>query len=162
MTARRLVDLTGEVEAFLAGVLLGVASVSIWLQLASRALRGRAFSWPEELSVILLIYLSFLGAGALYKKQAHLRIDYFVRNFVPEEKQDIVSIIIWILSLVAFVVLLIGALQGMEHAMRYTSGAAIPLKRGYLRIPLIFMCFTNLFASVVFLVCPTNKKQLDS
>jgi TRAP-type C4-dicarboxylate transport system permease small subunit len=156
--AKRIVEWICKIEAFLAGFLLAIATGSIGLQLASRALRDRALPWPEEFCVILLIYLSFLGAGALYKQQAHLGVDFFIRRFLPKHKQALAARIVWFLSLIAFVLLLIGALKGMKHSMMYTSGAAIPIKRGYLRLPVIFMCLTNLFASAVFLLeLPKNK-----
>jgi TRAP-type C4-dicarboxylate transport system permease small subunit len=152
MPPKGLVELIAKVEALLAGILLGIVVASMGMQIASRSIWSKALPWPEELGVILLIYLSFLGAGALYKKQAHISVDYFVRRFIPAEKQDLMARIVWVLSMVAFGVLLIGALQGMEYAMRYTSGAVLAFPRGYLRLPLIYMCLTNLFASFFFLI----------
>lgn len=157
---RRVVEIIGRVEAFLAAILLGVIASSIGLQIATRAIQGKALPWPEELGVILLIYSSFFGAGALYKNRAHIAVDYFVRRFVSPSNQKLVAKFAWFLSSIAFCALLIGAIKGMEHAMKYTSGAALPLQRGYLRLPLIFMCITNLFASVTFLFCPRKGNSI--
>jgi len=157
MILKRVVKLIERAESFLAGILLGVMVASMGLQIASRIIRGKALAWPEELGVILLIYSSFLAAGALYKKQAHISVDYFVRRFIPGEKQDLMARIVWLLSIAAFLVLLSGGIKGMEYAMKYTSGAVLSFPRGYLRLPLIFMCLSNLFASIVFLVSPPRE-----
>jgi TRAP-type C4-dicarboxylate transport system permease small subunit len=157
MILKRVVKLIERAESFLAGILLGVMVASMGLQIASRIIRGKALPWPEELGVILLIYSSFLAAGALYKKQAHISVDYFVRRFIPGEKQDLMARIVWLLSIAAFLVLLIGGVQGMKYAMLYTSGAVLSFPRGYLRLPLIFMCLSNIFASMVSLVSPPRE-----
>jgi len=156
-SVRVYVELIARIEAFLAATLIGVIVASIGLQIFIRVARGKALPWPEELAVILLICSSFMGAGALYKHHAHIAVDYFVRRFISPQKQDAFFKFVWFVSSVAFVALLIGALQGMGHAMKYTSGAAIPLQRGYLRLPVIFMCTTNLFASIVFLLSSPKR-----
>lgn len=157
---RRFVGFIARAEATLAAILLGIMASSIGLQIATRAISGKALSWPEELGVILLIYSSFLAAGALYKYQSHIAVDYFVRRFFSPSKQEILIKLAWFLSSITFFVLLIGAIKGMEHAMKYTSGAALPIQRGYLRLPLIFMCLTNLLASVTFLLNSRKRKSI--
>jgi TRAP-type C4-dicarboxylate transport system permease small subunit len=157
MILKRLVRWIEKAESFLAGILLGAMVASMGLQIASRVIRGKAFSWPEELGVILLIFSSFLAAGALYKREAHISVDYFVRRFIPGEKQELMARIVWLLSIAAFLVLLIGGIKGMEYAMKYTSGAVLSFPRGYLRLPLIFMCLSNIFASIMFLLSPPRE-----
>lgn len=159
MSMKRLVEQIGRIEALLCASLLGSIVLSIGLQISSRIVRGKALSWPEELSVILLIYSSFFGAGTLYKRQAHLAVDYFVRRFVPCEKQRFIARLAWFLGFIAFGVLIIGAVKGLGYGMRYTSGAVIAIPRAYLRFPLIFMCATNLFASFVFFISPPSEKS---
>jgi TRAP-type C4-dicarboxylate transport system permease small subunit len=109
-----------------------------------------------------LIFSSFLAAGALYKRGAHISVDYFVRRFIHGEKQELMARIVWVLSIAAFLVLLIGGIKGMEYAMKYTSGAVLSFPRGYLRLPLIFMCLSNIFASIVFLVSPSKENPSAS
>lgn len=159
------ISITGtleKVETFLATGLLGLIVASIILQILARLIIGRSFSWPEELSVILFIYVTFLGAGALYKKRAQIGVDYFVQTFISAEKQNIFVIIMWLLGLTIFTVILLGTLKGLKQAMLFTYGAAIPIKNGHLHLAVVFMCLTNIFASVVFLFCSEKNSKLAS
>jgi hypothetical protein len=40
--------------------------------------------------------------------------------------------------------------------MNFTTGAAIPIPRGYTRLPLLFMSITNIVAAIAFLFFPTE------
>ncbi|NMB17340.1 MAG: TRAP transporter small permease subunit, partial [Firmicutes bacterium] len=84
--ARRVMMWVAKIEGFISGVLLGGCCAAIGCQLMARAFLGRALPWPEELCVILLIYLTFLAAGALYKTGQHIDVDYFVDRWVPDDK----------------------------------------------------------------------------
>lgn len=139
---------------------MAVASVSIWLQLGSRTFRGRALPWPEELTVILLIYLTFFAAGALFKMGAHIEVDYFFNKLIPSSFQPIAMKVVWSICLAVFVILLLSAWRGLGVAMRFTSGAAIAIPRGYLRLPMIYMCATNILACVVFILTPVPAEDL--
>jgi TRAP-type C4-dicarboxylate transport system permease small subunit len=149
-----------KVETFLATGFLGLIVASIVLQILTRLISGRSFSWPEELSVILFIYVTFLGAGALYKKRAQIGVDYFVKSFISAEKQYLFVKIMWLLGLGIFTIILLGTLKGLKHAMLFTYGATIPIKNGHLHLAVIFMCLTNIFASVVFLF--SSEKSSES
>ena len=58
-----------------------IMTITILVQIFSRAFMKAPFSWTEELSRISFMWFCFLGSGLAMKKKAHLGIDYFVNKF---------------------------------------------------------------------------------
>lgn len=160
MKARVLIQQLGRYEGYVAGAIMGVATASIWLQLGSRLIRGRALPWPEELTVILLIYLSSFAAAALFKAGQLIEVDYFFHKLLPFGLKAPWMKVVWAICLFTFAVLLGSALTGLPVAMSFTAGAAIAIPRGVLRFPLIYMCITNIAASLVFLLTPVPREAI--
>lgn len=156
MLLRRVIAWMAKIEAWTAGVLLGGCCAAIGCQLFARAFMGRALPWPEELCVIFLIYLTFLGAGSLYKTADHIDVEYFVDRWVPDGMRMLVFRFVHLCCLIGFIALAIGTWRGLPKAMNFTTGAAIPIPRGYTRLPLLFMSITNIVAAIAFLFCATE------
>jgi TRAP-type C4-dicarboxylate transport system permease small subunit len=154
---RRIIAWMAKVESWLSGLLLGGCCASIGCQLFARFVLGKALPWPEELCVIFLIYLTFLGSGALYKNNEHIDVEYFVDKWVPDDKRMLVFKFVHVCCLIGFIVLAIGTWRGLPRAMNFTTGAAIPIPRGYTRLPLLFMSITNILAAIAFLLFPTEE-----
>jgi TRAP-type C4-dicarboxylate transport system permease small subunit len=155
-----LVKLIGKIEGYIAATLLLITCLVNWLQIFSRTIFDNALTWPEEISVIMFLYFVFLGAGALYIKQADVAVDWFVQNYMPN-KQELIFRCIMFLNLVTFLVLFFGGLNGFHHAMKFTSGAAIPVPRAYLRIPIIIMSTSSIFTSIVYFFIPFSKVNIE-
>lgn len=58
-------------------LLVGI-TMAVVLQIISRSFFGSPFSWPEELSVFLFIYLVFIGGLYLTGKRGHIIISFFI------------------------------------------------------------------------------------
>ncbi|WP_051261281.1 TRAP transporter small permease [Desulfovibrio inopinatus] len=68
-------DMCGRlVDIVVAGLALSMAAV-IFSQVVSRYLLNHSLFWSEELGRCLLVWVTFLGACAAYKRSAHARID---------------------------------------------------------------------------------------
>jgi len=155
----RLITILTKYEAIIAGILLAVSTLSIGIQLFSRMVFNVALPWPEELCVLSFIYLSFFGAGALYKSQGHLCVDYFVEHFIPNKNREWIDKFVLILNILTFSILLFAGLLGLKYAMKAFTGSSIRIPRGYYRIPIFWMCITNILASINFLLNPKNKEN---
>lgn len=155
-----LVKIIGKIEEYVASILLLISCLVIWLQFFCRSFLNSALPWPEELSIIFLIYFVFIGAGALYIKQGHITVDWFVQKYIPN-KQELVFRFIMLLNMITFLLLFYSGLQGLKYAMQYTSGASILIPRGYLRFPLLIMSASCTFTSIVYSFIPFEKIKIE-
>ncbi len=65
-----------NLEEILASALLVVLCVVVTLQVASRYLLRRPFSWTEELSGFLFVWITMLGACVALKRGEHFRVGF--------------------------------------------------------------------------------------
>ena len=82
-------------ELYLGCVLFLVMMVLLTIQVFSRYL-GNAITWTEELSCIMLVWMSYLGFAGAITSRKHLRIDAFInsRSFKVKKILLIISNII--------------------------------------------------------------------
>ena len=66
-------------ELYLGCVLFLVMMVLLTIQVFSRYL-GNAITWTEELSCIMLVWMSYLGFAGAITSRKHLRIDAFINS----------------------------------------------------------------------------------
>jgi TRAP-type C4-dicarboxylate transport system permease small subunit len=64
-----------ETDVILGQIILFVIVVVIGVQVIQRFVFSAPFDWPEELSEILLIWLTFIGAVALTRRNDHIRVE---------------------------------------------------------------------------------------
>ena len=76
----RFFDFVGKTEMWISAVLLLAITAIILLQVFCRYFLGSPLIWPEELATILSIWLTFIGAGYVYKKNRHLKMGYLVEK----------------------------------------------------------------------------------
>ena len=114
-------------ELYLGCVLFLAMMVLLTIQVCSRYL-GNAITWTEELSCIMLVWMSYLGFAGAITSRKHLRIDAFInsRSFKVKKILLIVSNVINALFSAALIVPMYRVIVTF-HA----SAAASPI----LRIP---------------------------
>lgn len=97
-----------------------------------RYVLGSSLSWSFELLLILLTYMTFIGAYAAMRRGMHLRVDVVVR-MLPRVPQTIVFVLAQSLILL---VALVMVRWGFELFMRAgdRSTTMLELPRGYLYI----------------------------
>jgi len=64
-----------EMDVVLGQIILFLIVVIIGVQVFLRFVFSAPFDWPEELSEILLIWLTFIGAVALTRRNDHIRVE---------------------------------------------------------------------------------------
>lgn len=95
------------IELLLIGIFSLLVADVVW-QVFSRYVLGRSYSFTEEFARFALIWLSLLGAAYLNGKQAHLSMDYFIRNLDKQALLKRQRMIEGLMLFFAVVVLLIG------------------------------------------------------
>lgn len=117
-------------------LLITVAVVSILCaQVVFRYFIGTSLDWIEEVSRILLTWLTYIGAAVALKRKGHIAVDTFLGLF-PDAIRHYVDIATWIL-IVAFSAFL--CVQGVTFALlsEHTTFAAlqVPVSWQYLGLP---------------------------
>ena len=112
----------------------------IGLQVILRYFFNSPMTWAEELTALLLIYLSFLTADMVYKDKGHIAIDYVVKLF-SDRTQAAIGILIHLFTGVFLVVTLLQGISLMKDQAGHTTAAALRLSKSYwtLPVPIIFL-----------------------
>jgi TRAP-type transport system small permease protein len=107
----------------------------IGVQVFSRYVLNHSLFWSEEVGRICLVWITFLGGSAAYRRHAHLGIDFFV-NRLPVEVRRASEILVLLLSLIFFAVLLVyGSLFVWFVSAQKTAALGLPSAVPYLVIP---------------------------
>lgn len=146
-------------EIFLFNIGFAMALV-IGAQVFSRYVLNHSLFWSEEVGRICLVWISFLGASAAYKRRAHIGIDFLVAR-LPHNLRCAVAILVVILSFCFFGVLIVyGTIFAAFISGQKTAALGLPLTITYLAIPLSGVLFSLHALSHLFnLVDSLGKSQ---
>ena len=78
-----------SVEMIVSKTLMVLMVASVTLQVFCRYVLNRPLPWPEELCGFLIIWLAFLIADVLYKRENHNSVDFFTRKLSKAAQQNI-------------------------------------------------------------------------
>ena len=92
----RTIDLT----VILAGTLLIFSMLSISMGVASRYLLGRPMGWVVEISEYSLVYITFLIAAWVLKREGHVKVDILVERLKPKP-QSVLNIVGSMLAIIS-------------------------------------------------------------
>ena len=95
---------TINLMVILAGILLIFTMLSISMGVASRYLFGRPMGWVVEISEYSLVYITFLVAAWVLKREGHVKMD-LVFNRLSPRTQHMMSIITSIISAIVCFIL---------------------------------------------------------
>ena len=112
--------------AILAGVIIVFMLLSVSGSVVGRYFFSRPIPWITEISEFLLLYITFLMAAYLLKREGHVRVDILV-NYLRPRTQAILGVVTSIIGAAACLVLAwYGALETWEQWSRGTYTAEIP------------------------------------
>lgn len=132
-------------------LLITAAVVSILCaQVVFRYFIGNSLDWIEEVSRILLIWLTYIGAAVALKRKGHIAVDAFLGLF-PESFRRAADIVTWIL-IIAFSAFL--CVQGVTFALlserTIFPALQVPVSWQYMGLPV--GCFLMVIYGSVHLV----------
>ena len=118
-------------------VVIGVTMALVTgLQVFSRYVLNHSLFWSEEVGRICLVWISFLGASAAYKRRAHIGMDFLVVRLPQNIRRKLEALVV-LLSLIFFMVLMIyGTVFSSFITGQRTAALGLPLTLAYLVIPL--------------------------
>jgi TRAP-type C4-dicarboxylate transport system permease small subunit len=115
-------------------------AVVIGLQIFTRTVFNKPFTWPEELSQILLIAITFLGTGMAEKHNAHIKVE-FIFNIISKKASIIILSIGKLFTLFFISCMFVGEKSLLPRIMFLKTPAA--------RIPYIWLHVLILFGFIV-------------
>jgi tripartite ATP-independent transporter DctM subunit len=117
-----------------------VMTLLVFFQVANRYIIGWVVPWTEEVSRILFIWITFVGAYIALKIHSHIAVETFVKRFSPRNREKISDILIFL------VFYFIGYLFWLSlKVIPATFGVTTPvLEISYLYIHLSFPIFIGL------------------
>ena len=102
----------GRVEELLAMLLVAALLIVVNLQIFARYFFHHPFIWPEEISRLLLVWMTFIGAAALARIGGDLAVDTFI-EMLPHKAKRVALILRDAIMLVVFAILMF---EGYELA----------------------------------------------
>ena len=114
-------------EITLASVILISFVVLASMQVIFRYAFNAPFTWTEELSAALLIWMTFLGSTGVQRDIGHVKVEFFEELLGP--KVTSVLGVLWDVMTIAFLVLLvIGGIQAYgELSYEVTPALRLPI-----------------------------------
>lgn len=116
---------------------LGAAmALLIGYQVFSRYVLNHSLFWAEEVGRMCLVWITFLGATAAYRRHHHVGIDVLVRR-LPERFQIAAGLMAWWASMLLFSVMVVYGARFVGFVANQKSAAlGLPMALPYSVIPL--------------------------
>jgi TRAP-type C4-dicarboxylate transport system permease small subunit len=142
-----LLDTWLKIETVCSVVILVGLTGLIALQVFLRYVFNNPFTWAEELGALLLIYLSFLTGDIVYKKRAHISIDYVVA-FFPPRLRALTEMALGVAICIFLATLTVVSIPLIQDQFGFTIAAALPLPKSYWTMP-VPVVFTSMFLTTL-------------
>lgn len=121
---RRIMDALYRLCVVVAGVSLVLISVIVPWGVYTRYVLNRAASWPEPLSILLTILLTFFGSAACYRIGMHMRVELLRRQLPLLGRRTAAMLSEVLVGLLALFMIVHG--YGLVHATWYDRVPEFP------------------------------------
>ena len=81
--------LFGKFVDWFAALAVVVMTLLVFFQVANRYILGWIVPWTEEVSRILFIWITFVGAYIALKANSHIAVHTFFKRFTPKNQEKI-------------------------------------------------------------------------
>ena len=133
----RIYERTIDIAAFLAGVLLIFLMLSVTLEVTLRYFWGRPTSWVVEIAGYILLFITFLVAAWVLKREGHVKMDLVLSLFSMKTQ----SLVNAITSLISALICLVLTWVGAKAALYFI---------GY-QTPTVLMLPKSMIISIIFI-----------
>jgi len=137
---------------------MGILVLDVVWQVLSRYILNSPSSWSEELAIILLIWVSLLGASVAFVRKSHLGVDFFVNKMSPGNRQRSELVVHLVVAFFAVSVLLFGGSRIVYLTLLYGQRTpALGIKMGLVYLALPLSGFFILIFSIEQLIEAVNR-----
>jgi C4-dicarboxylate transporter DctQ subunit len=134
---QKIIRIWDKTEEILVVVLIGLASYLTFQEVILRYVFNTGWSGSYEITVMALIWCTFIGASLGVKENIHIGVDVLVVKFGPKTQRILIIVSIALCLLFGIIV----AVKGFEFSKFISSrhllsrDLRIPMEIGYLAIP---------------------------
>ena len=115
----------------------------------SRYLFSYSFSWAEEVTRYLMIWMALLTAGVVLRRNQHIRVDIFSHRFSPKVHLFHKTV----LNFLILIFLIILCKEGLSTALAMrqvsTSSLSVSMFWAYLSIPVSSLCMIVFISTTI-------------
>jgi len=156
----RLSDMINKFSRSLVLIIMVAMVFVISLQVFCRYVLNSALIWPEELTIFLLSWMTFIGAAIALRSWEHIGIDFFVRG-LSSNLRKAVNIVVRLSVLLFVVFLLVTGINLVTSSNNMISEAlrislvwprlSVPVGASFMLIHVIYLTYRDIYNL-------TNKK----
>lgn len=135
-----------QVIQVIGAIVLAAIMLIVTAGIISRYFFNSPFSWTEEVTTFLMVYLCYISAALTTVQKKHIVADFFITK-APPKFQQAISVFSRILMIVFFVVVCISIFQLLPQLT--WKSAVLEIPRKYYYLPVISMSAFMIFAVFV-------------
>src|SRR5690554_3818317 len=150
MMKEKLKSIIFNLDDIIAGVFLFALVVVTAIGVFMRYVAGDPLKWTEEVSLALIVWVVFLGASSVMKRNSHISIDFFV-DFLPQKVRKYFDGLVIIVNLIVLGYLVILGYQlSMQAGVKFTAVLMMPYTYIDIAVPIggALMMFSLLRRSI--------------
>jgi C4-dicarboxylate transporter DctQ subunit len=124
-------------EEWCIAIALVVMTVTLFAQIVARFIFGTSFTWSEELTRYLFLWLVFAGLGVVTLRSEHIVVDAAI-SWLPEKSRRILQQICYVVLLVVNIIFAAAAVQMVYIIFdlgQESPALALPMWLVYLSLP---------------------------
>ena len=121
-----------EFDLYIGIILVSTAILSTGLQVVLRYVFNHPLPWPEELCVICLVWITFLGGSLVTRRNHHLVVEYFTK-FIPERLKFWNDIALDLVTLAYLILVIWGSKHMLEQNAPLLS-TALEISMNYILV----------------------------
>ena len=118
-----LTSIINKIFIFFASVMMAGLMTVVCIDMALRYFFSSPLIWGTEVTEILLLYITFLGAGWVLHKDAHVVIDVIISHVEEKKRKWLNGISYFLIGIVSAILIYYGFHTAYDH---YTRGVFNP------------------------------------
>ena len=115
---------------FCLALTVAASALAVFSQVVLRYVVNDPSSWLDEFAVLAFAWTTFIGAAVVQRSDAHMTIEYFVKDLPPRGQAIIYALRVTCIAAVAGVLLWQGVL--LTEKMSFIEYPAMEISRGFL------------------------------
>jgi TRAP-type C4-dicarboxylate transport system permease small subunit len=147
-----------RVEAVIAVCLLGAIVIIMGTQVVMRYVFHNPLTWAQELSILMMIYMSFFAADMVYRRKAHIGIDFFI-NLFPSRMQKLLNLVVYILVLIFLAVVFRASLKALRLQAGHDFAGVLPLSKSFWILPVTLTFPSMVISTLLFMLQAAFRRE---
>ena len=146
----RVNALIGQAEMIACVALLGLISVSTAIGVFYRYVLNSPLVWTSDTGILALVWLTFVGAGAVYRQHGHVAVSGIVER-LPRRWRLLIALLTSLA--IGFAVIVMGRVA-VTAALVQAGQEIITLEisRSWYSVPIVWAAFSTGFATLISLL----------